>query len=127
MRQKTTPRARKKKTASSGNNTGLIAKKSNRAQSAGTKSILDNRSHRERLVGSRTRGSRAKHGGAGSRPFTSYTFHSLPGQPRGARRSVKLVLAAVIGGRWHSHSWLPYTGAWPRAPSTRGSRRDRPS
>jgi len=81
----------------------------------------------ERLVGSRTRGSRAKHGAAGSRPFTSYTFHSLPGQPRGARRSVKLVLAAVIGGRWHSQSWLPYTGAWPRAPSTRGSRRDRPS
>jgi hypothetical protein len=46
MRQKTTPRARKKKTASSCDKTGLIAKKSNRAQSAGTKSILDNRSHR---------------------------------------------------------------------------------
>jgi hypothetical protein len=54
MRKKTTPRARKKNTASSCEKTGLIAKDSNRTQSAGTKSVLDNRSHRTQSAGTKS-------------------------------------------------------------------------
>jgi hypothetical protein len=32
------------------------------------------------VIDSRTRGSRAKHGGTGSRPFPIYTFHRPPGK-----------------------------------------------
>jgi hypothetical protein len=46
MRKKTVPRTRKNKASSSGKQKGLIAKDTNRRQSAGTKSALDDRSHR---------------------------------------------------------------------------------
>jgi len=48
------------------------------------------------LVSSRTRESRAKHGAAGSRPFTSYAFHSPPGQTREARRRVNCLLSDAL-------------------------------
>jgi hypothetical protein len=47
MRKKTVPRTRKQNKASScGKEKGLIANDKTCAQSAGTESILDNRSHR---------------------------------------------------------------------------------
>jgi hypothetical protein len=47
MRKKTVPRTRKQNKASScGKQKGLIANDQKRRQSAGTESILDNRSHR---------------------------------------------------------------------------------
>jgi hypothetical protein len=47
MRKKTVPRIRKQNKASScGNSKGLIANDQPCAQSAGTESVLDNRSHR---------------------------------------------------------------------------------
>jgi hypothetical protein len=45
MRKKTTPRDRKKNTASSCEKTGLIANNKTNRRSVGTESVLDNRSH----------------------------------------------------------------------------------
>ena len=46
MRKKTAPQTRKQNTASSSEQSGLIANDKKRVQSAETKSALDNRSHR---------------------------------------------------------------------------------
>lgn len=46
MRKKTAPRTRKQNKASSSETSGLIAKGTNRSQSAGAKPALDSHSHR---------------------------------------------------------------------------------